>query len=154
MSRELIILIGSMSGTAEMVAEELSECDAVQESNLKVKLLPMDKADLTVFDQDAVFLYCTSTYGTGDPPDNAVEFHRALVNTRPNLGSVRYAIVGLGDQKYADTFCGGPKLFEAAMQACRAQRVADMCLLNASSGQYPEEVAIEWLTQWLPGELV
>jgi MioC protein len=151
MSKEtrLIVLVGTMSGTAQMVAEELQDAEGLDGSGLALEVVPMDTVSIDVFNEDALFLYCTSTYGTGDPPDNAKDFYQALIDVRPDLSSVKFGLVGLGDKKYAETFAGGPKKFGAITEELGAVRLGEYCILNASSGEFPEEVALEWFDDWL-----
>lgn len=149
MSKKVILLIASMSGTAEMVAEEVSEADVFEDGDMSVQVIPLEKANIDVFSEDAIFLYCSSTYGTGDLPDSAEPFYQSLISSAPNLSNIRYGVIALGDKKYADTFCGGPKLLDAQMQKLGAQRVGELCEISASSGKYPEETALEWFEDWL-----
>ncbi len=149
MQKKLIILIGTMSGTAEMVADELSESEALGSGEIEVQLLRMDKVNANIFQGSAVFLYCTSTYGTGEPPDNAKALYEELTEKRPDLNGVQYGVVGLGDSKYAESFCGGPKGFDQIMSELGATRIGELCELDASSGDYPEEVAQEWFDEWI-----
>ena len=44
-----------------------------------------------------VWLVCTSTYGTGEVPDNAKALYAVLGEQRPDLSKVRYGVVALGD---------------------------------------------------------
>lgn len=144
MQKKIIILVGSMSGTAEMVADEICDSPLVEESFSGCEIKKMDTVGPEVFDEDALFLICTSTYGTGELPDNASDFYSNLVAQKPDLSSVNFAVLGLGDSKYADTFCGGPKLIQTALNQLGANELRPMCVMDASSGEYPEEVACEW----------
>ena len=76
MALDLKILVGTMTGTAEMVADEM--CDALEEAGHTVEVLPMDDLEPSVFDDGDTFLIVTSTYGQGDVPDNAMKFYEAL----------------------------------------------------------------------------
>jgi MioC protein len=64
------ILVGTMTGTAQMCAQEMEL--ALDGDDVQVVTLLMDKLDPSVFaDRGAAYLICTSTYGQGDVPDNA-----------------------------------------------------------------------------------
>ena len=63
------ILVGTMTGTAHLVAQELEL--AWDDGETEVATLMMDGLDSSVFSRPGVFLVCTSTYGQGDVPDNA-----------------------------------------------------------------------------------
>ena len=147
MALKVTILVGTMTGTAQLVAQELQlswEDDATQ-----VEVLPMDGLDARVFSRDAVFLVCTSTYGQGDVPDNARSFYDALCRDRPDLAHVRYGVFGLGDRTYAETFNFGGRRFDDLLAALGAKRIGERVQHNASSGEMPEDTALEWAPQWL-----
>jgi MioC protein len=143
----LTILVGTMTGTAELVAEEVR--DALERIGVAPEILPMDRLMPNVFGRDGVFLVCTSTYGQGDVPDNAQAFFAALEQQRPDLARVRYGVIALGDRTYAQTFCFGGKRFDALLQSLGARRIGEIMLHDASAGTIPEEVAVEWIGPWL-----
>src|SRR4051812_36267390 len=123
MNLPITILVGTMTGTAQLVAQEL---ELVWDGDdAEVKTLLMDDLDASVFERGGVFLICTSTYGQGDVPDNAKKFHDALQAARPDLSSVRYGVFGLGDRTYAETFNFGGKRFDDLLSALGAQRIGE-----------------------------
>lgn len=147
MADRLTILVGTMTGTAELVAEELR--DAVAAAGFAAEVLPMDGLDPGVFARDGAFLVCTSTYGQGDVPDNAQSLYAALERDRPDLSAVVYGVVALGDRTYAQTYCDGGKRFDRLLQSLGARRLGDILLHDASAGTIPEEVAVDWVGPWL-----
>lgn len=147
MSLDLTILIGTMTGTAQLVAQEVEL--TLDDDEVRVTTKPMDGLDPSVFVGGGLFLICTSTYGQGDVPDNAKPLFDALEQTRPNLAQVRYGVIALGDRTYADTFCFGGKRFDALLTALGAVRIGEIMLHDASSGTLPEELAIPWATEWI-----
>ena len=144
---QLTILVGTMTGTAQLVAQELELSWDGEEA--EVKTLLMDGLDASVFARPGVFLLCTSTYGQGDIPDNAKKFYAALSETRPDLSQVRYGVFGLGDRTYAETFNFGGKLFDELLSGLGAQRIGERVQHDASSGVLPEERAEEWGPEWI-----
>jgi MioC protein len=143
----ITILVGTMTGTAQLVAQELEL--AWDDGETKVSTLVMDKLDCSVFERAGVFLICTSTYGQGDVPDNARALYADLQAKRPNLSHVRYGVFGLGDRTYAETFNFGGKRFDDILTELGAQRIGERVQHDASSGVLPEETAQEWGTEWL-----
>src|SRR6185369_15977164 len=107
MSMKLTLLVGTMTGTAQLVAQELEL--AWGDDDLQVETILMEKADATVFQREGLFLIVTSTYGQGDVPDNAKNLYDELKGKRPDLSRVRYGVFGLGDRTYAETFNFGGK---------------------------------------------
>jgi len=147
---KLKILVGSMTGTAHSIAQAIQmDCT---ELVARIDVLPMDGIGVSVFDvpgEDLLYLVCCSTHGSGDVPDNANGFYDSLDLEPRFLGHVRYGVIALGDQCYPDTFCGGGKKFDARLQDLGAQRIGELCCLDASSGHEPAIEAIRWCRQWL-----
>lgn len=141
------ILVGTMTGTAQLVAQELELTFGDDDTTITVT--PMDNLGPEVFERDAIFLVCTSTYGQGDVPDNARGFFDALADKRPSLAGVRFGVLGLGDRTYRDTFNHGGQKFDALLQELGAARIGERAMLDASSGEMAEEEAVVWMTQWL-----
>jgi len=142
----LTILVGTMTGTAQLVADEVA--DALEKRGFAVETLAMDGFDARVFARPGAFLICTSTYGQGDVPDNAQKLFADLEQTKPDLARIVYGVIGLGDRTYAQTFCFGGKRFDALLQKLGARRVGEVMLHDASAGTIPEEVAVEWIGPW------
>jgi len=144
---KLHLLVGTMTGTAQLVAQELELVwdDGAQQ----VETLLMDKLDASVFEREGLFLVVTSTYGQGDVPDNAKALYEDLKAKRPDLSRVRYGVFGLGDRTYAETFNFGGKRFDELLTELGAQRIGERVQHDASSGVLPEEMAVEWGERWL-----
>jgi MioC protein len=144
---KLNLLVGTMTGTAQLVAQELEL--VWDDGELQVETLLMDKLDSSVFEREGVFLIVTSTYGQGDVPDNARNFYEDLKAKRPDLSRVRYGVFGLGDRTYAETFNFGGKRFDDILTELGARRIGERVKHDASSGVLPEEMAVEWGEGWL-----
>jgi MioC protein len=147
MALKVTILVGTMTGTAQLCAQEMEL--ALDDGETQVETLLMDKADASVFSRDGVFLVCTSTYGQGDVPDNARALYEQLKSERPDLSGVRYGVFGLGDRTYAETFNFGGKRFDEILTELGAERIGERHMHDASSGILPEETALEWCQEWL-----
>jgi MioC protein len=93
---KLIILVGTMTSTADYVAQAIQMDGGDLVDEIEVRL--MDGLDITVFDEDALYLICTSTYGSGDVPDNARQLYDSLDTNPKFLGHVRYGVIALGDR--------------------------------------------------------
>jgi MioC protein len=144
---KLKILVGTMTNTAEYVAQAIQmDCaDLVDE----IEVLLMDGLDINVFDEDALYLICSSTYGSGDVPDNARALYESLDTQPKYLGHVRYGVIALGDRTYVDTFAFGGKKFDARLQDLGAHRIGDVWCHDASAGTMPEEFGTAWCREWL-----
>ena len=146
MAEVLTILVGTMTGTAQLVADEVA--DALKASGIEAEVVAMDGLDAEVFGRGGAFLICTSTYGQGDVPDNAQKLFADLEQAKPDLARVAYGVIALGDRTYAQTFCFGGKRFDALLQSLGARRIGEPMLHDASAGTIPEEVAVEWIVPW------
>lgn len=144
---KLKILVGTMTNTAEFVAQAIQmDCaDLVAD----IEVLPMDGLDISAFDEDALYLICSSTYGSGDVPDNARALYDSLGSQPRYLGHVRYGVIALGDRTYAQTFCMGGKKFDERLQDLGAQRVGEVWCHDASAGTLAETEATGWCREWL-----
>jgi len=144
---KLKILVGTMSGTADQVAQAIQmDCaDLVDE----IEVRSMDGLDIGVFDEEALYLICSSTYGSGDLPDNAHGLYDSLDLQPRYLGHVRYGVLALGDSSYGPTFCGGGKRFDERLQDLGARRIGELCCHDASAGTVPEQEGTAWCRQWL-----
>lgn len=144
---DLTLLVGTMTGTAQSVAQELEL--RLDGDGIRAQARVMDALDCTVFAAGGLFLICTSTYGQGDVPDNARQLYESLLAQRPDLSHVHYGVIALGDRTYADTFCNGGRRFDAILGELGARRIGDILLHDASAGTMPEEVAAEWIDGWM-----
>ncbi|WP_119420262.1 flavodoxin domain-containing protein [Desertibaculum subflavum] len=147
MAVAISILVGTMTGNAELVADAVR--DVLAGAGHPVEILPMDSLRPDVFGRGGVFLICTSTYGQGDVPDNARDLYEALQAEKPDLGAIRYGVIGLGDSTYQDTYNNGGKLFDTLLAGLGASRVGARMEHNASGGSFAEDDAVEWAKGWI-----
>jgi MioC protein len=147
MGLHITILVGTMTGTAEMVAQEAQT--ALEAAGHQATIKVMDGLDASVFQGGGTFLICTSTYGQGDVPDNAQALFNSLESEKPNLADVTYGVIALGDRTYKDTYCHGGIRFDKLLTELGARRVGDILTHDASSGTLPEEVAAQWVVPWV-----
>ena len=148
---KLKILVGTMTSTADYVAQAIQMDCADLVSKIEVEL--MDNLDISVFDaekaKDAIYLICTSTYGSGDVPDNARRLYESMSTDPKFLGHVRYGVISLGDRTYMQTYCFGGQKFDERLQDLGAKRIGEVWQHDASSGTMPETEGTQWCRQWL-----
>jgi len=144
---KVAILVGTMTGTAELAAQEVEA--ALAGGGHEARSVLMDDLTATVFEPSTLYLICTSTYGNGDVPDNAQSFFEDLESKRPDLSGINYGLIALGDRTYKSTFCFGGLNFDRLLRELGATRIGDVLLHDASEGTMAEDVAVAWARTWI-----
>lgn len=119
----LTVLFGSESGNAESLADETVK--TASKAGFKAKALSM--GDITPAKLKGVknLLVLVSTWGEGDPPENAVDFVEAFMSDKaPKLEGTHFSVLALGDTSY-EHFCKVGIDVDARLEALGAKRVFD-----------------------------
>lgn len=99
----LSILFGSQTGNARHVAEALAK--QAQAKGIAAKVIDMAEYKTSQLKNEQYLVIVTSTYGEGEPPENAIGLHNFLFSKKaPKLNGLKYAVLGLGDTSY-EFFC-------------------------------------------------
>lgn len=146
MNQRISILVATMTGTAELVADEIAEVLRARGADVDIRL--MDDLGADAFEAGRGYIICTSTYGQGDVPDNAQTLFATLARERPALSGIRYGVFALGDMTYADTFCFGGRKFDDLLRSLGATRIGERLEHDASQGTLPEDDAAAWAEGW------
>ena len=124
----LTILFGSQTGTAEGLAKKAAK--EAGRRGFAATVLDMAQADVARLAGERNLLVITSTYGDGEPPDNAKALHTALQAAssqlpapRSPLSSLRFSLCALGDTNYVQ-FCQCGKDLDTWLEKLGATRVA------------------------------
>ncbi|KAI5848255.1 hypothetical protein BZA05DRAFT_93016 [Tricharina praecox] len=109
--KNMVILYGSQTGTAEDYASRLAK-EGQARFGLKTMVADLEDYDyenLDTFPEDKVIVFVLATYGEGEPTDNAVEFYEFIHNGEPTfsednaekpLTNLKYVAFGLGNNTY------------------------------------------------------
>ena len=134
-------LYGTETGTAEMLAEDM----AAGANGHETQVSDMDDVDPTALDASQFHVLVCSTFGTGELPSTAEAFFDKLKSAKPDLSELKFAIFGLGDRTFSETFNHGSESLMNEMIACKAQMVGERGIYDASGGDMPEDIALPWL---------
>ncbi len=112
------ILWGSQTGNSESLGKKLTKTlSASGHSPTLRDMASVSAEDLTSISN---LLIITSTYGDGEPPDNAAALHAALhAADAPSLSTLNYSVLALGDSSYPD-FCKCGQDFHTRLTALGA----------------------------------
>ncbi len=113
------ILWGSQTGNSQGLGKKLSKTLAAKGHSPTLRdMAEVSPEDLTAAEN---VLIITSTYGDGEPPDNAAALHAALhADGAPELSSLNFAVLALGDSNYAE-FCKCGRDFHNRLTALGAK---------------------------------
>lgn len=118
---ELTILFGSESGNAEGLADQTAK--AAQAKGFKTKVLSMGDIKPAKLKGCENLLVLVSTWGEGDPPENAVDFCETFMGeSAPQLTGTRFSVLALGDTSY-EHFCKMGQDFDNRIEALGGQRI-------------------------------
>jgi len=139
----LTILFGSQTGTAESLAKRAAK--EAGKRGFAATVFDMSQIDLGRLSAEQNVLVITSTYGDGEPPDNAKALLTALNKADGLLlGTLRFSVCALGDTNYSQ-FCKCGQEFDARLEKLGGTRVTDRAECDLD---YDEK-----FTRWLDSSL-
>ncbi|WP_144487878.1 assimilatory sulfite reductase (NADPH) flavoprotein subunit [Bacillus subtilis] len=144
-SKEVTVLYGSQTGNAQGLAENAGK--QLEQSGFQVTVSSMSDFKPNQLKKVTNLLIVVSTYGEGEPPDNALSFHEFLHGRRaPKLEDLRFSVLALGDSSY-EFFCQTGKEFDQRLEELGGKRISPRvdCDLDY------DEPAAEWLEGVLKG---
>jgi MioC protein len=147
MSEKILVLVATMTGTAEMIAEDIvaAHCD-----RREFTMQELQKTTLEQLAGARTALLVSSTYGEGEVPEPSLPFFNLVKANKPNPSGFVYGAITLGDRvTYPNTFANGGRLWDALLTECGATRVGQLLVLDASDPADKSELALRWAGDWL-----
>ncbi len=115
------LLYGSQTGNAESLAKKFIKL--LKKSGFEPEIHDLAAYDRSRITKEKNLLVITSTYGDGEPPDNAADFYNwILSDSAPRLDGVNFSVLALGDTSYPD-FCKCGIDFDTRFESLGATRV-------------------------------
>ncbi|MDX1677428.1 assimilatory sulfite reductase (NADPH) flavoprotein subunit [Arsukibacterium sp.] len=120
-SASLTIVYGSQTGNARHVAEALASL--AKAKNIAAKVIDLADYKSSQLKNEQYLIIVTSTYGEGEPPENAVSFYNFLFSKKaPKVPQLKFAVLGLGDTSY-EFFCKTAADFDERLAELGGQRL-------------------------------
>ncbi|WP_211115063.1 PepSY domain-containing protein [Nitrospirillum amazonense] len=141
-STTLTIAYASQTGTAEQLAWRTA--GALRDGGLAPQVLPLAKLDPRTL--CGRLLVVASTYGEGEPPDDARAFARKRMAAPADLTGVAFAVLALGDRQY-ETFCGFGRALDRWLGDSGATRLFDPVVVDANAPGDGAEALHQWQEQ-------
>ncbi len=137
------ILFGTMTGNAEELANDLS--DKLSQAGFSAEVADAAEYDVTQLKNERKVAIVISTWGEGDPPDDAEDFCFDLYDGKAGeLPDLEFSVCSLGDSSY-DDFCGCGRKVEEALLKAGAKKILDRADLDVDF----EDGYEEWATQFV-----
>lgn len=138
---EWLVLWASQTGNCESLAATCAE--RLGNAGQRTRVQAMDSANLEQLRSAAGVLLVTSTFGDGDPPDNANDFWQTLLGAEPQtLSDSRFGVLALGDSNYQQ-FCGFGRKLDERLAALGGERIQPRLECEPDY----QELAEQWLTE-------
>lgn len=119
--RPMLIGFGSQTGTAEQLAKRIGK--EASKHGFAAEVLELNAVTSAKLSSQSHFLIVSSTWGDGEPPDNAADFWKMISDPAvPKLETLNFSILALGDRNYSD-FCGAGRKFDERLVALGAKQL-------------------------------
>ncbi len=151
------IIVGSMLGGTEYVAEACEETLNELDHNVDIHLKPdlnciinntfpsnNEQIKNNISQEKPLWIICTSTHGAGDYPDNIKQFVSDLSHCEQDLSTVSFLTIGIGDSSY-DTFCKAATDISKLLLSMGCNELTEVKTFDMSEDIDPEDLAQQWI---------
>ncbi|MDP0499954.1 MAG: flavodoxin family protein [Verrucomicrobiota bacterium JB022] len=115
----LPIYYATVTGNAEDLAQQLEK--RLNKAGVSSKAIDLANVKPKELRDHAEAFFIVSTWGDGEPPDEAFDFWEELESTAIDLTQLRYGVFGLGDSGYAE-FNAFARALDERLAQCGAVR--------------------------------
>jgi uncharacterized iron-regulated membrane protein/flavodoxin len=120
-SDPVLILYGTVTGNAEALSNKLAR--RLQRQGITTLVRDMAHCQPVILTKAHCVLIVISTYGDGEPPDDAADFYHAIVNgPKLDLSGLEFSVLALGNTTF-DHFCRCGKEIDSALERHGASRI-------------------------------
>lgn len=141
----LALYYATETGNSESLARRAYE--QAQNRGLAARLHNLSEVKPGDLAETEFALFIVSTWGDGEPPTDATDFHDELMaDDAPGLPALRYAVLGLGDSSYTEFNAFARKL-DTRLAELGAQRLMERIEADLQF----EETYEEWARQVFAG---
>ena len=122
----------SQTGSAEQLAWQTARM--LHTAGVPTRVAALSDISLDDLMQTERALFVVSTYGEGDPPDNASLFATRLMNAKQTLSHLHFGVLMLGDSHYVH-FCGFGQTLTKWLQKSGAQALFESVAADNGDNQ-------------------
>ena len=135
--KELMIIFGTETGNAEMLAEDAQRM--APNYGLNATIHDMDDLGLDDFVGVTRLLVTCSTWGDGDQPMNAEDLYESVEGASNGaMNGVNFAVLALGDTSY-EMFCESGKQWDLVLEEKGGNRIKERIDLDTDYEDFSEE---------------
>ncbi|URJ30203.1 NADPH-dependent assimilatory sulfite reductase flavoprotein subunit [Blochmannia endosymbiont of Camponotus sp.] len=122
-NKKITLISASQTGNARQLAEQLR--DDINAINLDVILFNARDYKFKKIAEEALLIIITSTYGEGEPPEEAIALHKYLFSNKAvKMENTYFAVFSFGDRSY-EYFAKAGKDFDHRLEELGAHRLCD-----------------------------
>lgn len=133
----LLIVYATQSGQSEHLATQTAA--QLAEAGEQVQLLNIEKLSTQQLQTAKRVIWVVSTYGEGDAPDQAQHFDHHILKQNLDLAHQSYAVLALGDRRYAN-FCEFGHRLNQMLQQHKATPWFDLVTVD----QHSQDDLLHW----------
>lgn len=144
----VLVAYASQGGTAAALARASAEHLRAAQGGDGVRLLPLNRVTGELLRETRRAFFVASTYGEGEPPDNALGFaRRCLADGAADLSHLEYAVLALGDSAYRN-FCAFGHRLHQGLEKRGARALGPPLEVDGQRPPAADSLLSGWLHPW------